>query len=339
MPDWKRYSTGLHRVSDKCYAYMQPPGNWGLNNTAFLVSGGETLMMDTGCDIPLTDRMLAAMAQAEPAANQVANVVLTHWHVDHVHGINAPRLRASRIHASRICADWMANLPPKRWLEAIGSLEGDAKRQMDHLIGNKFDFAGLDYVPPTDIYENSTQFETGGCAVKVIEGKPCHTRSDSIVHIPTEGVVHSGDLISAGRHVGLQFPFMRNLLELVDLMLSWDAAVYIPGHGPLLDVKDLRDIKAYLQFMQEEARRRYDAGMAVEAATEDILRNLGPYKTLRGAENLFFTIQMLYCEFAGDTTDHVRRDYPGYLAKQWELRKSVPQKFPDLFTGNAGEPS
>jgi glyoxylase-like metal-dependent hydrolase (beta-lactamase superfamily II) len=331
MPDWKRFTTGLHRVSDRCYAYMQPPGNWGLNNTAFFVNGGETLMMDTGCDIPLTDRMLDAIAAVEPAAARVGTVVLTHWHVDHVHGVSAPRLRGSRIHASRICADWMANLPPKRWLEAIGSLEGDAKRQIEHLLGNKFDFSGLEYIPPTDIFEGATQLHIGGAKVEVVEGKPCHTRSDSLVRIASEGVVHVGDLISAGRHVGLQFPFMRNLLELVDLMLSWDAQTYIPGHGPLLDLQDVRDIKTYLQFMQAQARRRYDAGMPVEAATEDILRDLGPYKSLRGAENLFFTIKMLYCEFAGDTADHVRRDYPGYLATQWALRKSVPQKFPELF--------
>ena len=331
MADWQRYTTGLHRVSEKCYAYMQPDGSWGLNNTAFLLSGGAVLMIDTGCDIPLTERMLQSIASAEPAAQRVGTVILTHWHVDHVHGLSASGLRGSRIIASRVCADWMANLPPKRWLEAIGSLEGDAKRQIDHLLGKKFDFSGLDYVAPTEIFEGGTELEIGGCKVIVIEGKPCHTRSDSIVHIPDEGVVHSGDLVSAGRHVGLQFPYMKNLLELVDLMLSWEAKVYIPGHGPLLDLGDLRDIRTYLLFMQSEARKRYDRGMPVEEATDDILRNLGPYKSLRGAENLFFTIKMLYCEFRGDTNEHVRRDYPGYLAMQWQLRKTVPQKFPELF--------
>lgn len=331
MADWDRYTTGLHRVSDKCYAYMQPDGTWGLNNTAFLVSRGETLMMDTGCDIPLTERMLQALAEAEPAAKTVGTVILTHWHVDHVHGLSAPALKGSRIVASRICADWMAKLPPQRWLEAIGSLEGDAKRQIDHLLGKKFDFSGLEYIPPTDIFEGGIELNVGGCKVSVVEGKPCHTRSDSIVHIPDEGVVHSGDLVSAGRHVGLQFPFMTNLLELVDRMLSWDAKVYIPGHGPLLDAGDLRGIRTYLLFIQAEARTRYDKGVAVEDATDDILRNLGPYKSLRGAENLLFTIKMLYAEFAGDTADHVRKDYPGYLAIQWRLKRTVPEKFPELF--------
>lgn len=331
MADWERYTTGLHRVSDGCYAYMQPDGSWGLNNTAFLASRGEALMVDTGCDIRLTERMLDAFAKAEPAVEKIGTVLLTHWHVDHVHGLSAGALRGSRIIASRICADWMAKLPPQRWLEAIGSLEGDARLQIEHLLGSKFDFSGLEYIPPTDIFEGGIEFTIGGRRVVVVEGKPCHTRSDSIVHIPDEGVVHAGDLVAAGRHVGLQFPFMANLLELVDRMLAWDAKVYIPGHGPLLDARDVREIRTYLLFMQSETRRRYDAGMPIEDATDDILRNLGPYRQLRGAENLFFTVKMLYREFAGDTADHVRRDYPGYLAMQWQLKRTVPQKFPELF--------
>lgn len=330
MADWKRFTTGLHRVSDKCYAYMQPDGSWGLNNTAFVASGGEAMMIDTACDIPVTERMLHAFSAAEPSA-EISTIELTHWHVDHVHGVSAPALKDKRIVATRICADWMANLPPQRWLESIEALEGDAKRQIEHLIGDKFDFSGLRYVPPTDIFEGRLDVTIGDCKVGILEGKPCHTRSDSMVHIPQEGVVHTGDLIRAGSHVGLQFPFMSNLLGLIDQMLAWKAAVYIPGHGPLLNEQDVRDIKTYLLFLQSEARRRYDAGVDLDQATDEILRNLGPYKSLRGAENLYFTVKMLYREFGGDTTDHVRRDYPGYLSKQWSLRKSVPEKYPELF--------
>jgi cyclase len=331
MPDWSGYVEGLQRISPGAYAYMQPDGSWGLNNVAFVVSRGEALMIDTGIDLPITRRMLDAMAAAEPSAKKIGTVLLTHWHVDHVHGINAAELRGSRIIASRVCAEYMANLPPQRWLSVVGALEGDAKRQMDHLLGKKFDFSGLDYVPPTDTFEGRLEFNVGDRKVIVVEAKPCHTRSDSIVYIPDEGVVHSGDLISAGRHVGIQFPFMRNLVEMCELMLSWDAKVYVPGHGPLLSAADVRAILEYLHFMTAEARRRFDAGMPVDAATDDILSNLGRYASLKGAENLFFTIKMLYCEFSGDTVDHVRRNYPEYLATQWKLRRTVPEKFPALF--------
>jgi hypothetical protein len=61
--------------------------------------------------------------------------------------------------------------------------------------------------------------------------------------------------------------------------------------------------------------KRYDAG-SLQQATDDILANMSKTKckNYKGAFNLFFTVKMLYCEFAGDTTDHVRRQYPEYLA-------------------------
>lgn len=332
MTDWT-YTTGLHRVSEGVYAYMQPDGSWGLNNTALLVSKGESLMMDTTSDVPLTQRMLKAMAEAEPAAAKTINtVILTHWHIDHVHGINAPELRTSRIYASRICADWMKNLPPNKWLESIAELEGDARKMMDHNIGDKFDFSGLNYVPPTDIFEGDIELKVGDRKVIITEEKPSHTRSDSIIYIPDEGVVHTGDLIGKGRHQGVQFPFMSNLIATVRKVLAWEPKVVIPGHGPLMSLQDVQDVLDYCLFIQSEARRRYDAGMTLEQATDDILTGLPktPYKAYKGAFGLFFTIKMLYCEFAGDTQDHVRRQYPEYLATAWRLRNTLPAKYPEL---------
>lgn len=331
--DWN-YTTGLHRVSEGIYAYMQPDGSWGLNNTGMLVSKGESLMMDTTSDIPLTQKMLKAFAAAEPAAAKTMNtVILTHWHMDHVHGINAPELKASRIYASKICADWMLNLPPKKWLEAINALQGEAKMQMDHNIGTKFDWTGLDYVPPTDIFEGDIELKVGDRKVIITEQRPAHTRSDSIIWVPEEGVAHTGDLIGKDRHQGVQFPFMSNLIATVKKVIGWSPKVVIPGHGPLMSPKDLHNVLDYCLFIQGEAKKRYDKGMGLEAATDDLLANMGktPYKSYKGAFNLFFTVKMLYCEFAGDTADHVRRNYPEYLATAWRNRKSVPEKYPELF--------
>jgi glyoxylase-like metal-dependent hydrolase (beta-lactamase superfamily II) len=333
LTDWN-YTKGLHRVSEGVYAYCQPDGSWGLNNTALLVSKGESMMMDTTSDVPCTQAMLRAMAEAEPAAARTINtVILTHWHVDHVHGINAPELKASRIYASRICADWMKNLPPKKWLEAIASLEGTAKQMMEHNIGKKFDFTGLDYVPPTDIFEGDIEIKVGDRKVIIAEQKPAHTRSDSIVWIPEEGVAHTGDLIGKARHQGTQFPFMSNLIASVKKLISWGPDVVVPGHGPLMNLQDVKDVLEYCQFITDEARKRYDKGMKLQEATDDILANMSStkYKSYRGAFNLFFTVKMLYCEFSGDTQDHVRRNYPEYLATAWRNRKEVPEKYPELF--------
>lgn len=332
MPDWQNYTRGAHRISPRMHAYMQPNGSWGLNNMAVLA--GETdgaLLIDTSSDIPLTRATVEAFAAADPGAARIGTVLLTHWHVDHVHGICAPELKDASIVASRIAADFMENLPPPKWLEYIGNLTGDAKEQITEYLGRKFDFSGLFYRAPDVTFEGSHRLEIDGVAVEVIETRPSHTRSDSVVFIPSEGVVHTGDLVAAGRHVGIQFPFMAHLLEAVDLMIGWGADVYVPGHGPLLNLQDMRDIREYLLFMQGMTHECYDKGMSVEEANHHVLTHLGPYSRLTGAHNVFFTLRMMYCEFAGDTQDHLRKDYPAFLASQWRMKQMVTSAYPQLY--------
>src|SRR3954449_10355632 len=99
----KAITDGLNRLSDRVYAFMQLEGGWGANHTALVVSKGESLLIDTLCDLPRTRRMLAEMRSAEPAAGHIGSIVLTHWHVDHVHGVCEASLKESAVYASQAC--------------------------------------------------------------------------------------------------------------------------------------------------------------------------------------------------------------------------------------------
>jgi cyclase len=331
MPDWDNFRYGVQRVSDSVYAYLLPDGSWSLNNTAFVVNGKESLLIDTTVDIPMTRRMITEMAAADPRAKHFDAVVLTHWHIDHVHGICTDELLDSRVIASRACADYMKRLPPDQWKANVAALTGDAKKMMDHLIGTRFDFSGLTYRAPTDIFEHRTEFRVGGLDVLVDEMKPSHTLSDSIVVMRQEGVVHIGDIILPGRHIHLQYPMMQNLIDNCEAFLAMDAAIFIPGHGPIIRKPDIEDHRDYLRFLQTEFRRRYDRGMSSDEAADDLLPNLGPHAALDHPGSLYFTAAMIYSEFAGKTDDSVRKNYTGYLAKQWHLKETLPKKFPQLF--------
>jgi glyoxylase-like metal-dependent hydrolase (beta-lactamase superfamily II) len=330
MANWKDYTLGVHQIADDVWAYLQPDGSWGWNNTALLISEGESLLVDTTIDLTTTQRMLAEMRSICHLAS-VDSVFLTHWHVDHVHGISAPELMHSEIIASQVCADYLAKLPPAAWLAAIAGLEDDAKKQMAHLLNDQFDFSGLRYVQPTRTFERELTIEVGNKKVQAIEAKPCHTRSDTIVHIPHAGVVHMGDLVRARHHIGLQFPSMQNLMDICQKAISLNAKTYITGHGPLMDHSDMVAAMQYLHFIQDRAKKSHDAGRSLHEAFDDLLKNLGPYSHYTGLEGLFFTTRMMYAEFSGDFQDHARKDYPAYLAMQWKLRSTLRDRYPELF--------
>jgi cyclase len=330
MADWDGYKHGqVNQIGDRAYAYMQV-GGWGFNNMALVVSDGETLLIDTTSDIPMTQRMLDAFAAADPAAKIINALALTHWHVDHVHGACLPAFAESRVICTETVEDYMANLPPKAWLGQIASLIGDAKKAMDRNLGDYFDFSGLEPVVPTESYNARTEFTFGSQRVVLVEAKPCHTASDTVVYLPDAGIVHLGDITGAGTHQGLQYPGMQNVIDILEEAASWEASAYVAGHGPVMDVADIRDMLEYNHWVLGEARRRYDKGMTHEEAADDLLENLGKHLNRRNPQAIYGSMQMMFAEFAGRPNDHIRKNYPKYLANTWRLSQEFPKRHPSL---------
>jgi hypothetical protein len=61
-----RYAGGLADLGRGVWAWLQPNGGLGESNAGLVVGTGESLLIDTLWDLPLTRRMLEAMA--EPTA-------------------------------------------------------------------------------------------------------------------------------------------------------------------------------------------------------------------------------------------------------------------------------
>lgn len=333
MADWENFKHGqVNTIGDRAYAYMQV-GGWGFNNMALVVSDGETLLIDTTSDIPMTTKMLNAFAAADPAARKVDVLTLTHWHVDHVHGACMPDFRETRIICTETVEDYMANLPPKAWLGQIESLTGDAKKQMDKNLGDYFDFSGLEPVIPSENFNGRTEFTFGKQRVVLVEAKPCHTASDTVVYLPDAGVVHLGDITGAGAHQSLQYPGMQNVIEILEEAVTWEANAYVAGHGPVMDVNDIRDILDYDHWVFGEAKRRFDKGMTWEEAAEDLLKNLGRHVDRRNPQNVYASMKMMFNELGGRPNHHIRKNYPKYLAEAYRLSQEFPTRHPALATG------
>ena len=84
-------------------------------------------------------------------------------------------------------------------------------------------------------------------------------------------VVFTGDILFNGGHPIVWAGPVDNWIRACDLMLSWDVEVVVPGHGPVTDKSSVRELKHYLEYVKAEARKRYDMGMTLEQAVDDIL--------------------------------------------------------------------
>jgi cyclase len=134
--------------------------------------------------------------------------------------------------------------------------------------------------------------------LSLIEVGPAHTQGDALVHVPQDRVVFTGDvLFKEGTPIAWAGP-VSNWIRACDRILAMDVDVVVPGHGPIADKTAVRDMRGYLQFVSDEARKRYDKGMSARDAAFDI--PLGRYATWADAERIVVTIRTLFEEFKGE---------------------------------------
>jgi glyoxylase-like metal-dependent hydrolase (beta-lactamase superfamily II) len=80
--------TEVRALGRGCHAWLQHRSGWGRSNTGLVVGHGESLLVDTLFDIPLTARMLDDVAPLIAAA-PITTAVNTHGNGDHWFGNRA----------------------------------------------------------------------------------------------------------------------------------------------------------------------------------------------------------------------------------------------------------
>lgn len=335
MPDWNHYLTGLHRIGDGCYGYVQPDGTWGLSNAGLVVGGETAFVFDALCDIPRTALFLHAAAIAEPrAATSIDMVAISHRHPDHTQGLAAfAKFPGCRIYMTEITWREWQKLNPEKWKKMIASLQGDGKRHMDELIGapgTKFDFAGIKEVPPTDFIDRNLELDVGGRKVVIEEVGPGHSYSDVMAWVPDAGVAFTGDVFSAGNHLSLNNPPFENMVKMCDKLLAWCPRRIVPGHRAICDIKDVAERKQYFLWLRDAVRARYDRGMEMRAAADDLYANLGEYADYAAPDNLWSTIQILYAEWGGNMSADMRTSWGKFIGDKLLFKEMLREKHKEL---------
>jgi glyoxylase-like metal-dependent hydrolase (beta-lactamase superfamily II) len=290
------YTRGLHEVGRGCFAYLQPDGSWGWSNAGLVTDRDESLLVDTLFDLRLTREMLDAMRRATPAARRIGTLVNTHANGDHCYGNSL--VPGAAIVASKACAEEMREVPPSvlaAMLEAAPQL-GRAGEFLLRAFG-PFEFRGIEPAPPTETFEGELSRRVGSKRVRLIEVGPAHTRGDVLVHSVDDRVVFTGDILFVdGTPIMWEGP-VAGWIRACERIEALDVDVVVPGNGPVTDKSGARRVREYLCYVRDEARQRYDAGLAAAEAARDIA--LGDYSAWGDAERIVVNVDTLYREFSG----------------------------------------
>jgi glyoxylase-like metal-dependent hydrolase (beta-lactamase superfamily II) len=260
------YTKGVQEVGDGLYAYLQPDGGWGWSNAGLVVDGEATLLVDTLYDLALTEEMLAAMRRAAPAAARIDTLVNTHANGDHCYGNQL--VDGARIVASERTASEMAELPPAAMAALVEQAPamGELGAFFLRCFG-AFDFDGIELALPQETFSGELTLRVGAKELRLIEVGPAHTRGDTLVHLPAERTLFTGDILFSGAHPIAWAGPASNWIAACDRILAMELDVIVPGHGPLAGQHEVRELKAYFEYLYDEARARHAEGMsALEAA-------------------------------------------------------------------------
>jgi cyclase len=283
------YTKGLHELGEGLWAYLQPRGQWGYSNAGLIAGDGDSMLVDTLFDLKLTREMLEQMKPIT-STRPIGSLVNTHANGDHCYGNELVPDRAT-IYATVAAADEMKEVPPAL-LDALKSVpDPEIAEFANHAFGD-FDFADVSGRDPDETFVRELTLSVGGREVMIRDLGPAHTRSDSIVLVPSARTVFTGDLVFVeGTPIAWAGP-IGNWTAACDTIAGLDVETVVPGHGPVTDRQGVLDVKRYFEFVFAEGRERFESGMDAMDAAFDI--DLGEFADLSDCERIVVTVETIY---------------------------------------------
>jgi glyoxylase-like metal-dependent hydrolase (beta-lactamase superfamily II) len=220
-----------------------------ISNAGFVVTPAGVVVIDA-LGAPALAREL--MDRIRSITDQpVTHVIVTHYHADHIYGLQEFKRAGARIIAHRKALEYLNSETALSRLEA-------SRQQLAPLIDSN-----TRLVPADEWLDAAQELVLGGVRFVVQPVGPAHTPEDLVVFMPGERVLFAGDLVFRGR-----IPFVGQAnsgqwIKSLDTLLAFDAQIVVPGHGPLSttaaqDMALTRDYLAYLRETMGHAARNLE---------------------------------------------------------------------------------
>ncbi|MCF2532074.1 MBL fold metallo-hydrolase [Yinghuangia soli] len=273
----------VEEVADGAFAYIQPDGTWWINNTGFLVGDGGAVAIDT-CATERRTRLYLGTIERVAGGAPVRTLVNTHHHGDHTHGNYL-------VPGATIVAHEKTRAEVLRY----GLMERDA-------VWPGVDWGDLRVAAPFLTFAESVTLHVGDLRAEVRHfGTAAHTSNDSVVWLPDQRVVYTGDLIFNGGTPFLLMGSPIGYLHTLERLRELDAATLVPGHGPVCGPEQIDVAVRYTAFLMETAAQGRAAGLDPLAAAYEA--DLGEWAELSDPERLVGNLHRAYAELSGGEVD------------------------------------
>jgi glyoxylase-like metal-dependent hydrolase (beta-lactamase superfamily II) len=239
----------LQRVADGVY-FVQGESAMGsalnqgfVSNAGVVVSDDGVLVIDALGTPALARRLIEEIAKV--TTQPVRTVVVTHYHADHIYGLQAFREAGARIVAHVGARGYIGSDTARLRLQA-------SRDELFPWIDER-----TQVVEPDQWVDSDLMLTLGSTTVQVRHVGPAHTTEDLAVVLPSAGVVFAGDLVFRGRTPFVGQADSGRWIESLDQLIAARPRVVVPGHGPAATdpERDVALTRDYLKHLRDTMGR------------------------------------------------------------------------------------
>ncbi len=227
-----------------------------ISNAGFVITHDRVVVIDALGSPDLARQLLAEIKKR--TSLPVTDVIVTHFHADHIYGLQVFKAAGARI-----------------WAHEAGKNYLHSEIAQARLAASRVDLAPWVDTQTQLVFADEwltadRSLNLGGVSFQLMHMGPAHSLEDLVVYLPQQQVLFAGDLMFRQRvpFVGLADSrhWQQGLTSLSSLNVQWA----VPGHGPATQnfTQDLQLTQDYLQYVRASMSRALNEGFSFEEAYE-----------------------------------------------------------------------
>lgn len=264
---------GLTKITQNVYSYTDaksatPQNSFGAN-AGIIIGRDGILVVDTLISAKEAKRFIRDIRAVSD--KPIRYVVNTHHHLDHTFG-NSEFVKLGAI-----------VIEQENIKKILARYDEAAVRTAVRQIGlTDEDMKGTESFYPALTFNDRMTINLGDQKVELLFNGHSHTEDTISVYLPDKKVLFAGDLLFTNYHTNLTDADLKGWILALEAIKVMNAAVIIPGHGPVSGNKDIQAMKEYLSGFDKIAREGSAQGKNAETIASEILKAFPDRKELSG---------------------------------------------------------
>src|SRR5215813_12949320 len=248
--DLEEKQVSFDKLSEHAYAYTAE----GDPNTGIVVGDDAVMVIDTQATPVMAQDVIRRIR--EVTEKPVKYVVLSHYHAVRVLGASA--YGAEHVIASR-----------DTWDLIVERGEADMKSEIERFPRL---FRAVESIPgltrPTLVFEKRLTLWLGKLEVDLLQLGRGHTKGDTVVWLPKEKILFSGDLVEYGATPYTGDAYLSDWPATLDALAALKPAKLVPGRGASLQTP--AEVRAGLDGTRAFVTEMFDAVKRAASAGKDL---------------------------------------------------------------------